>query len=87
MVHQSTDHCVWNWLESVRGAPYELSNNTATQRSPLTVTVPQPKHNPDELSNNTATQRSPLTVTVPQPKHNPDISTDEHIVSCVCMVT
>ena len=28
MAHQSTDHCVWNCLESVRGAPYELSNNT-----------------------------------------------------------
>ena len=28
MVHQSTDHCVWNCLESVRGAPYELSSNT-----------------------------------------------------------
>ena len=28
MAHQSTDHCVWNCLESVRGVPYELSNNT-----------------------------------------------------------
>ena len=29
MAHQNTDHCVWNCLESVRGVPYELSNNTA----------------------------------------------------------
>ena len=28
MTHQSTDHCVWNCLESVKGAPYELSSNT-----------------------------------------------------------
>ena len=25
MVHQNTDHCIWNCLESVRGAPYELT--------------------------------------------------------------
>ena len=30
MAHQSTDHCVWNCLESVRGVPYELSSNTDT---------------------------------------------------------
>ena len=28
MAHQSTDHCVWNCLESVSGMPYELSSNT-----------------------------------------------------------
>ena len=38
MAHQSTDHCVWNCLESVRGVPYKLSNNTAQRPSSDTKT-------------------------------------------------
>ena len=45
MAHQSTDQCVWNCLESVRGAPYELSNNTGANQhgqntTYITHTVP-----------------------------------------------